>query len=243
MPKKIIPYQNSDLSKKGQVEKMFNNISKEYDLLNRVISFGIDISWRKKIVRILKTKNPTNILDIATGTADIAIELSQIEDSEIIGLDISEKMLDVGRQKVTDRNLEDKVSLISGDAEDLNFPNNSFDLISIGFGVRNFQNLDKGLSESHRVLRDDGTLIILETSVPQNFIIKFFYLLFSRTFIPLVGSVLSKDKKAYKYLQKSAEEFPSGEKFIHILKSCGFKSVEIMPLMLGASSIYIAKKN
>ena len=120
---------------------------------------------------------------------------------------------------------------------------NSFDLISIGFGVRNFQNLEKGISESFRVLRNGGTLIILETSVPQNRFIKFFYLLFSRTFIPLVGSVFSKDKKAYKYLQKSAEEFPSGKKFGQILKSCGFNSVEILPLMLGASSIYIAKKN
>ena len=237
------PYQNQKSSKKKQVEKMFDSISFEYDKLNRLISAGNDVKWRKNIYKIAEPLSPVNILDIATGTADIAIELSQIEDSEIIGLDISEKMLDVGRQKVTDRNLEDKVSLISGDAEDLNFSNNSFDLISIGFGVRNFQNLEKGLSESHRVLRDGGTLIILETSVPQNLIIKFFYLLFSRTFIPLVGSVFSKDKKAYKYLQKSAEEFPSGEKFIHILKSCGFKSVEIMPLMLGASSIYIAKKN
>ena len=237
------PYQNQKSSKKKQVEKMFDSISFEYDKLNRLISAGNDVKWRKNIYKIAEPLSPVNILDIATGTADIAIELSQIEDSEIIGLDISEKMLDVGRQKVTDRNLEDKVSLISGDAEDLNFPNNSFDLISIGFGVRNFQNLEQGLSESHRVLRDGGTLIVLETSVPHNIIIKFFYLLFSRTFIPLVGSVFSKDKKAYKYLQKSAEEFPSGEKFIHILKSCGFKSVEIMPLMLGASSIYIAKKN
>ena len=152
-------------------------------------------------------------------------------------------MLDVGRKKVIDRSLENRVSLISGDAENLSFSKNSFDLISIGFGVRNFQNLEKGLSESFRVLRESGTLIILETSVPQNNFVKFFYLIFSRTFIPLIGSLFSKDKRAYTYLQKSAEKFPSGKSFSKILKSCGFKSVEIMPLMLGASSIYIAKKS
>ena len=237
------PYQNQNSSKKKQVEKMFDSISFEYDKLNRLISAGNDVKWRKTIYKIAERLNPIDILDIATGTADIALELSKIEGSKITGLDISEKMLDVGRQKVAERNLENKVSLVSGDAENLNFSKSTFDLISIGFGVRNFQNLEKGLLESFRVLREGGTLIILETSVPQNRLVKLFYLLFSRTFIPLVGSLFSKDKKAYKYLQKSAEEFPSGENFSQILKSCGFKNVQIMPLMLGASSIYIAKKN
>ena len=237
------PYQNQNSSKKKQVEKMFDSISFEYDNLNRLISAGNDVKWRKTIYKIAERLNPIDILDIATGTADIALELSKIEGSKITGLDISEKMLDVGRQKVTERNLENKVSLVSGDAENLNFSKSTFDLISIGFGVRNFQNLEKGLLESFRVLREGGTLIILETSVPQNRLVKLFYLLFSRTFIPLVGSLFSKDKKAYKYLQKSAEEFPSGENFSQILKSCGFKNVQIMPLMLGASSIYVAKKN
>lgn len=237
------PYQNQNSSKKKQVEKMFDSISFEYDKLNRLISAGNDVKWRKHIYKIANHLNPVDVLDIATGTADIAIELSKIEGSKITGLDISEKMLNVGRQKIVNRSLQDKVTLISGDAENLIFSKNTFDLISIGFGVRNFQNLKKGLSESFRVLRNGGTLIVLETSVPQNMFIKFFYLLFSRTFIPLVGSLFSKNKKAYKYLQKSAEEFPSGENFSQILKSCGFRSVEIMPLMLGASSIYIAKKN
>ena len=237
------PYQNQNSSKKKQVEKMFDSISFEYDNLNRLISAGNDVKWRKNIYKIAERLKPVDVLDIATGTADIALELSKIKGSKITGLDISEKMLDVGRQKVTERNLENKVSLVSGDAENLNFSKSTFDLISIGFGVRNFQNLEKGLLESFRVLREGGTLIILETSVPQNRLVKLFYLLFSRTFIPLVGSLFSKDKKAYKYLQKSAEEFPSGENFSQILKSCGFKNVQIMPLMLGASSIYIAKKN
>lgn len=237
------PYQNQNSSKKKQVEKMFDSISFEYDKLNRLISAGNDVKWRKHIYKIASHLNPVDVLDIATGTADIAMELSKIKGSKITGLDISEKMLNVGREKIVDRSLQDKITLVSGDAENLNFSKNTFDLISIGFGVRNFQNLKKGLSESFRVLRDGGTLIVLETSVPQNTFIKFFYLLFSRTFIPLIGSLFSKDKKAYKYLQKSAEEFPSGENFSQILKSCGFKDVEIMPLMLGASSIYIAKKN
>ena len=237
------PYQNQNSSKKKQVEKMFDSISFEYDKLNRLISAGNDVKWRKHIYKIANHLNPVDVLDIATGTADIAMELSKIKGSKITGLDISEKMLNVGRQKIVDRSLQDKITLVSGDAENLNFSKNTFDLISIGFGVRNFQNLKKGLSESFRVLRDGGTLIVLETSVPQNTFIKFFYLLFSRTFIPLIGSLFSEDKKAYKYLQKSAEEFPSGENFSQILKSCGFKDVEIMPLMLGASSIYIAKKN
>ncbi|MDB2567255.1 bifunctional demethylmenaquinone methyltransferase/2-methoxy-6-polyprenyl-1,4-benzoquinol methylase UbiE [Flavobacteriaceae bacterium] len=237
------PYQNQNSSKKKQVEKMFDSISFEYDNLNRLISAGNDVKWRENIYKIAERLKPVDILDIATGTADIALELSKIKGSKITGLDISEKMLDVGRQKVTERNLENKVSLVSGDAENLSFSKNTFDLISIGFGVRNFQNLEKGLLESFRVLREDGTLIILETSVPQNRLVKLFYLLFSRTFIPLVGILFSKDKKAYKYLQKSAEEFPSGESFSQILKSCGFKNVHIMPLMLGASSIYVAKKH
>ena len=237
------PYQNQNSSKKKQVEKMFDSISFEYDNLNRLISAGNDVKWRKNIYKIAERLKPVDILDIATGTADIALELSKIKGSKITGLDISEKMLDVGRQKVTERNLENKVSLVSGDAENLSFSKNTFDLISIGFGVRNFQNLEKGLLESFRVLREGGTLIILETSVPQNRLVKLFYLLFSRTFIPLVGILFSKDKKAYKYLQKSAEEFPSVESFSQILKSCGFKNVHIMPLMLGASSIYVAKKH
>jgi demethylmenaquinone methyltransferase/2-methoxy-6-polyprenyl-1,4-benzoquinol methylase len=237
------PYQNQNSSKKKQVEKMFDSISFEYDKLNRLISAGNDVKWRKHIYKIANHLNPVDVLDIATGTADIAMELSKIKGSKITGLDISEKMLNVGREKIIDRSLQDKITLVSGDAENLNFSKNTFDLISIGFGVRNFQNLKKGLSESFRVLKSGGTLIVLETSVPQNTFIKFFYLLFSRTFIPLIGSLFSKDKKAYKYLQKSAEEFPSGENFSQILKSCGFKDVEIMPLMLGASSIYIAKKN
>lgn len=237
------PYKNQNTSKKKQIEKMFDSISFEYDKLNRLISAGNDVKWRKKIHKIAKKLNPKNILDVATGTADIAIELSKIKDSKIIGLDISENMLNVGRTKILNKNLSEKISLISGDAEKLKFNDNHFDLVTIGFGVRNFQNLEKGLKESYRVLTTEGTLIILETSVPENKFIKFFYLMFSRTIIPLIGSIFSKDNKAYCYLQKSAEEFPSGKNFAGVLQNCGFNNVQILPQMMGASSIYIAKKH
>ena len=237
------PYKNQNTSKKKQIEKMFDSISFEYDKLNRLISAGNDVKWRKKIHTIAKKLNPKNILDVATGTADIAIELSKIKDSKIIGLDISEKMLNVGRTKILNKNLSEKISLISGDAEKLKFNDNHFDLVTIGFGVRNFQNLEKGLKESYRVLKNAGTLIILETSVPENKFIKFFYLMFSRTIIPLIGSIFAKDNKAYSYLQKSAEEFPSGKNFADVLQNCGFSNVQILPQMMGASSIYIAKKH
>jgi demethylmenaquinone methyltransferase/2-methoxy-6-polyprenyl-1,4-benzoquinol methylase len=237
------PYKNQNTSKKKQIEKMFDSISLEYDKLNRLISAGNDVKWRKKIHKIAKKLNPKNILDVATGTADIAIELSKIKDSKIIGLDISEKMLNVGRTKILNKNLSKKISLISGDAEKLKFNDNHFDLVTIGFGVRNFQNLEKGLKESYRVLTNEGTLIILETSVPENKFIKFFYLMFSRTIIPLIGSIFSKDNKAYSYLQKSAEKFPSGKNFVGVLQNCGFNNIQILPQMMGASSIYIAKKH
>ena len=236
------PNQSNNSSKKIQIEKMFDSISVEYDLLNRILTFGSDIRWKKKIVSIARTSNPKHILDIATGTADIALELSKINDSKITGVDISRKMLEVGRTKIKLRKLSNQIVLESGDAECLNYSDESFDLVTIGFGVRNFQNLEKGLRESNRVLKKGGVIIILETSVPQNYIIKYFYLLFTRSFIPLIGSVFSKDKSAYNYLQKSAEKFPSGKEFISILKKCDFQNIDIKPLMLGATSIYLANK-
>ena len=160
----------------------------------------------------------------------------------LLGVDISRKMLEVGRTKIKLRKLSNQIVLESGDAECLNYSDESFDLVTIGFGVRNFQNLEKGLKESNRVLKKGGVIIILETSVPQNYIIKYFYLLFTRSFIPLIGSVFSKDKSAYNYLQKSAEKFPSGKEFISILKKCDFQNIDIKPLMLGATSIYLANK-
>ena len=236
------PDQKLKVSKKIQVQNMFDSISIEYDFLNRIMTFGNDIKWRKNIYKIAKHYNPKKILDIATGTADIALELSKIDGCNIIGLDISEKMLEIGRTKVLNQSLSEKVTLISGDAENIDYDTESFYLVTIGFGVRNFQNLEKGLKESHRVLKPKSKLIILETSVPTNPLIKFFYLMFSRSFIPFIGQLFSKDKTAYKYLQKSAEKFPSGKNFINVLKKCGFTNIELKPQMFGATTIYVAEK-
>ena len=236
------PNQKSKSSKKSQVEKMFDSISFEYDLLNGIMTFNCHKRWKKNILNIAKKLKPKNALDIATGTADIAINLGSISDCRVVGVDISEQMLNVGRKKITKMKLDEFVRLETGDAENLNFNDNYFDLVTIGFGVRNFQDLEKGLRESFRVLNKDGTLIILETSVPENTILKLFYSIFTRTYIPIMARIFSKDKSAYNYLLNSAELFPSGTKFSDILKSVGFADVLIKPKLFGSSTIYIATK-
>ncbi len=236
------PYKNISSSKKVQVRNMFNSISKEYDFLNKIMTFGNDAVWRKRIYSIAKESSPKTILDIATGTADIALELSNIKNVKIIGIDISEKMLKIGDKKILKRNLSSRIQLQKGDAENINYPENYFDIVTIGFGVRNFENLSIGLKETYRVLKKTGKLIILETSVPNNTIIKLFYKILSRTFIPTVGYLLSNDRIAYSYLQESAEKFPCGKKFLSILEQAGFKNARLQVLMLGATSIYIAEK-
>ena len=206
------------------------------------MTFNSHKRWKKNILNIAKKLKPKNALDIATGTADIAINLGSISNCDVIGVDISEKMLNVGREKITKMKLTKAVRLESGDAENLNFKDNYFDLVTIGFGVRNFQDLEKGLSESLRVLKAKGTLIVLETSVPENRIMKLFYSIFTRTYIPIMAMFFSKDKSAYNYLLNSAELFPSGTKFKDILKSVGFSQVKIKPKLFGSSTIYIATK-
>ena len=236
------PHQESKSPKKNQVEKMFDSISFEYDLLNAIMTFNSHKRWKKNILNIAKKLKPKNALDIATGTADIAINLGSISNCEVIGVDISEQMLNVGREKITKMKLTKSVRLESGDAENLNFKDNYFDLVTIGFGVRNFQDLEKGLSESLRVLKVKGTLIVLETSVPENRIMKLFYSIFTRTYIPIMAMIFSKDKSAYNYLLNSAELFPSGTKFSNILKSVGFADVLIKPKLFWSSTIYVCKK-
>ena len=236
------PNQKSERSKKNQVERMFDSISFEYDLLNGIMTFNNHKRWKKNILNMAKKLKPKNALDIATGTADIAINLGSIPDCTVTGVDISEKMLNVGREKITKMKLSESVSLETGDAENLKYQNDYFDLITIGFGVRNFQDLKKGLTESLRVLKPEGSLIILETSVPENRIIKFLYSIFTRTYIPIMASIFSKDRSAYNYLLDSAEAFPCGEAFGKILMSVGFNKVEINPKFFGSSTIYIATK-
>ena len=236
------PNQKSKDTKRNQVKKMFDSISFEYDFLNGIMTFNSHKRWKKNILNIAKKSKPKNALDIATGTADIAINLASISNCEVIGVDISEQMLNVGREKIIKMRLGKSVRLESGDAENLKYDDNFFDIVTIGFGVRNFQDLEKGLGESRRVLKKHGKLIVLETSIPKNTIIRFFYSLFTRTYIPLMALIFSRDKSAYDYLLNSAELFPCGIEFKNILKSVGFRNVQIKPKFFGSSTIYIATK-
>ncbi|APY09608.1 bifunctional demethylmenaquinone methyltransferase/2-methoxy-6-polyprenyl-1,4-benzoquinol methylase [Winogradskyella sp. J14-2] len=242
MADKVKPYKNSDASKKEQVTEMFDTISNEYDGLNRVISFGIDVKWRNKVVKIVSQKQPERILDIATGTGDLAISLTATHAKEIIGLDISNGMLDVGRKKIASKKLENIISMVIGDSENLPFEDNTFDAITVAFGVRNFENLEKGLSEILRVLKQNGIFVILETSVPTNPIYKFGYNIYSRFILPTIGKLFSKDKIAYNYLSESASVFPYGEELNNILRKIGFINVKDQPQTMGVATIYTASK-
>ncbi len=221
---------------------MFDAISGEYDGLNRVISFGIDVKWRKRVVEILKERSPDTILDIATGTGDLAIHLTQTGASKIIGLDISRGMLEVGKKKVLEKKLEGKVDMVVGDSEHLEFEDNSFDAVTVAFGVRNFEDLKKGLSEIYRVLKPKGTFVVLETSVPTRTPYKQGYSFYTRYILPTIGKIFSKDRSAYRYLSESASVFPHGQAFNNILGEIGFIGRENKPQTFGVASIYIASK-
>jgi demethylmenaquinone methyltransferase/2-methoxy-6-polyprenyl-1,4-benzoquinol methylase len=238
----VKPYQNEEGSKKEQVAKMFNNIAPKYDLLNHTLSMGIDILWRKKAVKILKKLQPKKVLDIACGTGDFAIEDLKSGATEVIGLDISKGMVDVGIEKVNKKGLASKVSLRFGESENILFEDNSFDGITVGFGVRNFENLEKGLSEMHRVLNPEGQLIVLEFSKPKYFPIKQLYFFYFKFILPKIGKLVSKDQTAYTYLPDSVNAFPDGKKFTDILEKVGFKSTKIIPCSFGIASIYVGTK-
>lgn len=242
MTEKVTPYKDSKLGKKEQVTQMFDTISKDYDGLNRVISFGIDIKWRKKVVTILKKEQPKTILDIATGTGDLAIALTKTGAEKIVGLDISPGMLAVGVQKIQQKKLDATIEMVVGDSEKLSFKDNSFDAVTVSFGVRNFETLETGLSEILRVLRPKGTLVILETSVPTKTPFKQGYHFYTKNILPLIGKLFSKDDSAYGYLCESASLFPYGENFNNILRKIGFIDVTNRPQTFGVASIYIAKK-
>ena len=242
MSEKITPYKDSTLGKKQQIAKMFDTISNEYDDLNRVISFGIDIKWRKKVVQIISKKEPTNILDIATGTGDLAINLTQTNATQIIGLDISEGMLDVGRKKIAKKQLDNTIEMVVGDSENLPFDDNSFDAITVAFGVRNFEHLEIGLAEILRVLKPKGLFVVLETSVPVNFPFKQGYYIYTKALLPLIGRLFSKDKSAYRYLSESASKFPYGQAFNNILNKTGFINSTALPQTFGVATIYTATK-
>lgn len=242
MSKIIKPYKDSELGKKEQVAQMFDNISSNYDDLNRVISLGIDINWRKKVIEIIAKEHPKQILDIATGTGDLVMMMSKLKTEKIIGLDISAGMLAVGKQKIAKANLADKIEMIVGDSEEIPFEDNTFDAITVSFGVRNFANLDKGIKEIARVLKSTGVLVILETSNPTRFPFKQGYKLYTNLFLPIVGKLFSKDKVAYSYLSESANSFPFGEAFNNILQKNGFTHTEYTPVTFGVATIYTARK-
>ncbi len=242
MSEKITPYKNSELGKKQQIAQMFDTISNEYDDLNRVISFGIDIKWRNKVVQIVAEKNPENILDIATGTGDLAINLTRTKATQIIGLDISEGMLEVGRKKILKKQLHKTIDMVVGDSENLPFDADTFDAITVAFGVRNFENLEVGLAEILRVLKPGGIFVVLETSVPTKFPFKQGYYLHNKIVLPLVGKLFSKDKVAYSYLSESASKFPYGNAFNNILDKTGFTSSKAYPQTFGVATIYTATK-
>lgn len=242
MDKQIKPYKDSELSKKEQVASMFDTISKNYDGLNRIISLGIDISWRKRVVKIIGEKQPKQILDIATGTGDLAMMMADLNPDKIIGLDISPGMLAVGKEKIKAAHLSDKITMVVGDSENIPFDNNTFDAITVSFGVRNFENLDKGLQEIHRVLKPGGKFVVLETSNPTKFPFKQGYKLYTNFILPLIGRLFSKDKVAYTYLSESANSFPFGQAFNNILTKNGFNNAKCIPVTFGVASIYISTK-
>ena len=233
------------MSNKEQVRLMFNNIAKRYDFLNHFLSLGIDIVWRKKAIRILKKLRPNGtktILDIATGTGDFAIEGLSLSPEKVTGIDISEKMLEVGKEKLKRKKLEDKIELLCSDSENLPFADNTFDAITVGFGVRNFENLEKGLSEMFRALNNGGVAVILEFSKPKQFPVKQLYNFYFFKILPLIGKIISKDNSAYSYLPESVKEFPDGNDLLNILAKAGFKQTQCIPLTMGVASIYTGKK-
>lgn len=242
MSKSVKPYYKDDQSKKEEVAEMFNNISKRYDFLNHFLSMGIDKIWRKKAVKILGENNPKVILDIATGTGDFAVEALKLNPTKIIGIDISQGMLDMGITKMKNKKVDNIIEMRLGDSENLPFDNDYFDGYTVGFGVRNFENLEKGLGEMLRVLKPNGRAVILEFSKPKKFPIKQSYFMYSRYILPTIGKVVSKDARAYTYLPESIAAFPEGEAFKTIMKKVGYKNVGSKLVSGGIATIYFGDK-
>lgn len=237
---KVTPY-NSENSKKSQVEDMFDNIAPKYDLLNHVLSMKIDVLWRNKLVDMLKKDQPQLVLDVATGTGDLALAVQKGTNSDVVGLDLSQQMLNVGIEKIKKQNLDGKITMQKGDAEQLPFEDNKFDGVTVAFGVRNFENLEKGLSELRRVVKENKSIYILEFSKVEGFLAPF-YMFYFKNILPAIGRLVSKDNRAYTYLPDSVNAFPYGEKMKTILLNTGFRKVEYTKLSLGIATIYKAKK-
>jgi demethylmenaquinone methyltransferase/2-methoxy-6-polyprenyl-1,4-benzoquinol methylase len=242
MSNKVVKPYNSDRSKKEEVADMFNNISGRYDFLNHFLSLGIDHLWRARAVKELREINPKRILDIATGTGDFAIANLKLKPEEVVGIDISSGMLEVGKEKMKKKKVDHIVSMQLGDSEDLPFEDNYFDGLTVGFGVRNFENLEKGLAEMLRVIRPGGKAIILEFSKPKMFPIKQAFGFYSKYFIPFFGKRISKDEKAYAYLPESVAAFPEGKDFENVLEKLNYKNIKSIPVSGGIATIYVGTK-
>ncbi|HTM65158.1 MAG TPA: bifunctional demethylmenaquinone methyltransferase/2-methoxy-6-polyprenyl-1,4-benzoquinol methylase UbiE [Flavipsychrobacter sp.] len=239
---KVLPDASSSLNKKAQVADMFNDIAGKYDFLNHFLSLGIDKGWRKKAIKEVAAIVPQRILDVATGTGDLAIAAVETKPKEIIGVDIADQMLEVGRKKIKEKNLEQIISLRNGDSEALPFDNSSFDAVTCAYGARNFENLETGLKEMNRVLRTGGKVVILEFSHPKQFPVKQLYQFYFRFILPALGKIVSKHSSAYTYLPESVRAFPEGKRFCEILKDCGFKEAKARPLTFGITTLYTAYK-
>jgi len=239
----VVPYKSSELGKKQQVAGMFNDIAFRYDFINRFLSAGIDIRWRKKAIKQLLQIQPKTILDVATGTADVAIMASGIlKPEKITGIDISDGMLEIGRKKVEKLGLQHRIELLNGDCETIKFDNDSFEAVTVAFGVRNFENLEKGLSEIKRVLKPGGKLVVLEFSKPRSAVVKAMYNLYMKIICPSLGKIFSKNRHAYQYLDESIKKFPEGKNFTAILDKLGYRNIYFKPLSLGICSIYCGEK-
>jgi demethylmenaquinone methyltransferase/2-methoxy-6-polyprenyl-1,4-benzoquinol methylase len=238
----VLPYNKEGKSKKEEVADMFDNISPKYDFLNHLLSAGIDVYWRRKAIKILKKENPKLILDVATGTADFAIEALRLKPGKVVGVDISEGMLEVGRRKIRKAGFDKVIELELGDSENLRFPDNYFDAVIVAFGVRNFENLEKGLAGMQRVLKKNGVLIVLEFSKPDKFPFNKIYNFYFKFILPSIGKLVSKDRRAYTYLPESVQSFPYGNDFINILNKTGFKSTKWSQLTFGVSALYTGRK-
>lgn len=240
---KVVPYQESELEKKQQVAEMFNSIAFRYDFLNRFLSVGIDVRWRKKAIAQLAALRPAHVLDVATGTGDVAIMTwQQLKPEKITGIDISAGMLELGRKKIEKLGLSRQISLQQGDSEVIHFPDNHFDAVTVAFGVRNFQNLEKGLSEMLRVLKPGGRLVVLEFSKPTNFLFKGLYNFYMNVVTPAFGRLFSKNREAYSYLNESVKAFPEGQPFLSIMKETGFGDIYLKRLTMGICTIYVGAK-